>query len=167
MTIRSLAIGVLLVVSPVFAQGPSLDSLVGKKIPAFKMTTTEGKTLTSQSLLKKVVLLDFWGTWCAPCRAMSPSMEKLHKGYSKRGLVVIGVGGFERKDPENAAKNYKKEHGYTYTFTKNNDAYARKLGAVPFPKYILIDRQGIVRKVYGKLEPKDIGIIENDIKNLL
>src|SRR5687768_3814654 len=113
-----------------------LKDLVGKQAPAFKMTDTKGKVHTNGSLKGKVVLLDFWATWCPPCVAASPTMQKLHEKYAKQGLVVIGANLGEHSDPDGTPAKYAKEHKYTYTFTKKNDDYARKLGVRGIPMFM-------------------------------
>lgn len=127
---------------------PDVKALTGKPIPAFKMTDTAGKAHTNDTLKGKVVLLDFWATWCPPCRKSSPFMQKLHEGYSEQGLVVVGANAFERENKDGAAAAYAKEHNYTYPMTVNNDAFARSLNVRGIPTFILIDRKGTVRHVW-------------------
>jgi thiol-disulfide isomerase/thioredoxin len=69
---------------------PKAD-LTGKDAPAFSVQGIDGKRYTSADLRGKTVMLDFWATWCGPCRASMPSMEKLYKDYKDRGLIVLAV----------------------------------------------------------------------------
>jgi thiol-disulfide isomerase/thioredoxin len=112
------------------------------------MTDTNGEVHTNASLKGKVVLVDFWATWCGPCKAASPTMQKLHEKYASKGLVVIGANTYEQaKDRATAAAKYKKDHKYTYVFTKENDKLASALGARGIPFFVFIDKQGVVREV--------------------
>jgi cytochrome c biogenesis protein CcmG/thiol:disulfide interchange protein DsbE len=130
-----LAIGAIVV----NAQGGQGEALKGKPFPSFKMTDTTGKVHTNASLKGKVVLLDFWATWCGPCKAASPTMQKLHEKCANT---------FERpNDRAGAAAKYKKEHNYSYTFTKENDKLAQQLGVSGIPFFVFIDRKGVVREV--------------------
>jgi cytochrome c biogenesis protein CcmG, thiol:disulfide interchange protein DsbE len=149
------------------AQRPA-TTLVGKPLPAVKMTDLKGKVHTNASLRNKVVLLDFWATWCGPCKAASPVMQSLHTKFGTKGLVVIGAnaegtGGDTKK--ETAA--YAKKHKYTYTFTHSNDALSSKLGVVGLPTFILIDRKGVVREVFTGFGRGSAEEMEAAVKKLL
>jgi cytochrome c biogenesis protein CcmG, thiol:disulfide interchange protein DsbE len=142
-----------------------VDALIGKPAPAFSMKDTAGKTHTNQSLKGKVVLLDFWASWCGPCKQASPVMQQLHERYSKQGLVVVGANAMEQS--ESAAMNYIRQNKYTYVFTLNNDDFARKLGVRGLPTFVLIDRQGRVVQAFTGFSGAVGERIENEIKKLL
>jgi len=133
--------------STAFAQDPNvgLAGLVGKPAPKFKMTDIHGKVLTNQSLIGKVVVLDFWASWCGPCKQASPIMQKLFKKYGSRGLVIIGAETLENGAAP-IAKAYASEHHYTYTFTTNNDGLTTKLGIGAIPAFVIIGKDGRVAK---------------------
>ena len=135
------AILALTISANALAQAPE----VGKNIPAFLMKTSAGKTLTSQNLRGKVVLLDFWATWCGPCKQSSPVMQDLHTQFGKKGLMVIGANTWERTNAKGAAAEYAKEHNYTYTFTTENDKLVESWGIRGVPAFILVDQKGVVR----------------------
>lgn len=124
------------------AQGP--EKFEGKKIPAFTMKDTAGKPVSDKSLKGKVVLIDFWATWCAPCVAASPMINRLHQKYAKQGLVVIGA---NISDKAGSAEKYKKEHKYGYTFTTGGEDLAKKLGVQGIPAFIFVDRKGNIADV--------------------
>ncbi len=128
-----------------FAQDPA--TLVGKPMPKFSMTDLSGKRLTNASLKGKVIVMDFWATWCITCRHVSPIVEDLHQKFQSKGLVAIGVDVAEKK-PHVAAR-YKKLHHYSYRFTEDNDKFATSIGVGPLPTVIVVDRKGIVRRVEG------------------
>lgn len=152
------------VVAAATAQGPALK---GKPAPAFRLTSTQGETITNASLKGKVVVLDFWATWCPPCKAASPTMEKLHRQFGAKGLRVIGANAFERANAEGAAAAYKKEHGYTYTFAKKSDALAQKMVESGIPLFVFIDKKGVVREVITGFDPSVAPRMESVVKKLL
>lgn len=111
---------------------------VGKPAPAFSLKDPDGRTVSLESLRGSVVLMDFWATWCGPCKAAMPSLQEFHTTYSERGLKVIGINAWERGDPV----KYKKDQGYTYTLLLNGDPVARAYGVSGIPAFFLIDRDG-------------------------
>ncbi len=79
--------------------------------PDFKITSFEGQTLQLSALRGRVVVINFWASWCPPCRDEAPFLEKMWRQYKDRGVVFIGV---DYVDTESAAKAYIKEFSITY-----------------------------------------------------
>lgn len=145
MHLRSTLLCLALLFTCVEAQAQETASFVGKPMPQFAMKDLTGKKLTNSSLKGKVIVMDFWASWCVTCRRVSPIIEALHKKYGSKGLVAIGTDVAEKKS--GTATKYRNHYHYTYRFTENNDKLAETLGIVPLPTVIVIDRKGIVRKV--------------------
>lgn len=151
-----------------FSQGGgSLSGLVGKSAPPFKMKDVKGKTHTNKSLKGKVVLLDFWATWCGPCKAASPTMQALHKKYASKGLVVVGANAFDGTDGLAKSKAYSKEHGYSFTFTYGNDKFAQSLGIRGIPAFVFIGKDGKIAETQVGFGEELAGKFETTVKNLL
>lgn len=102
------------------------------------------KPLTIESLKGKVVLLDFWATWCTPCVKKLPEVEALHKKFAKRGLVVIGVHSANKGE---TAAAYVKEHGFTFPMLVDTGETANRYSVEGLPDYFLIDKTG--KPVWG------------------
>lgn len=151
-----------------FAQA-ALQAMVGKPLPAMKMADINGKVHTNASLKGKVVLLDFWATWCGPCKAASPSMNMLHKKYSKQGLVVIGANTMDGSPADSKKKSiaYQREHKYAYNFTYDNDAFAKSVGVGGLPTFVFVGRDGKVSKVQVGFGENLVSVFESTIKSLL
>jgi thiol-disulfide isomerase/thioredoxin len=143
-------------------QGP--EKMEGKKMPAFTMKDTNGKTITDKSLKGKVVLVDFWATWCPPCVAASPTMNKLHAKYAKQGLVILGA---NVSDRPGAAVKYKNEHKYAYTFTTGGEKLANSLGVRGIPAFFFVDRKGVIQDVQTGFGPELEKQFEGTVKRLL
>lgn len=112
--------------------------------PDFSFTTSEGEYLTLEDLRGKVVLLDFWGTWCPPCVASVPSLRSLYKKYSKEApFTIIGISSDTEEDKWRAftAENQMVWPQYLDRERKVQRAFAVRA----FPTYIVIDHEGIVR----------------------
>ena len=137
-----------------FAYGQSgVESFKGKKMPAFSAMTFAGKKISNESLKGKPYILDFWATWCGPCKAASPTMEKIHKKFGGKGLIVIGANVLEGASGVAEAKKYPKMHGYTYTFTSNNDKLGQKLGIEGIPCFIFVNKSGQITAVRTGFDP--------------
>lgn len=152
-TVLASAAVAALAVLAIAQRSDSPESFKGKAMPAFKMATIDGKTLTNASLKGKVVLIDFWATWCGPCKMASPSVQKLHEKYGKKGLVVIGANVWEQGDSKKKTADYAKEHKYTYTFTHSNDELAKTLKINGIPTFLLVDKKGVVQMVQVGFDP--------------
>lgn len=135
------------------AQGPGPEILKNKPVPEFAMNTINGKTITNKSLRGKVLLIDFWATWCGPCLKASPVMQTLHNRFSSKGLVVIGANTSERDAngeslmTKDRAETYARKHNYAYTFTYGADEFKNACKVRGIPTMLVVDRQGIVRDV--------------------
>lgn len=153
---------------PVVSQDKTPQDMVGSR-PTYSLNTTAGTKVTNKNMKGKVVLLDFWATWCGPCKAASPSMQELHKEYWKKGLRVIGVDVFEAKAGSGPAKGYAKDHGYSYTFAYNADEMAKAWNVRGIPQFFLIDKTGKVRYAFTGWDPKGSSknTIETAVKKLL
>lgn len=130
----------------------------GKPAVQWTAKTTDGATLSMSDLKGKVVLLDFWATWCGPCKQASPTMQALHKKYWSKGLRVIGVSGsdgFEEDKTATPIAAYKKEHNYTYTFVYNNGVPFEKYGINSIPQFILVGKDGKVLTDWEGFNPKN------------
>ncbi len=134
-------------------QGPGPESLIGKSLAAFTLPTIEGSELTNESVQGKVLLIDFWASWCGPCKAASPILQELHEELSDRGLMVIGANSSERESSGEAVKSpkiaqsYARKNGYTFTFTYGSDDLKDACQVRGLPTMLIVDREGTVRDV--------------------
>lgn len=123
----------------------------GQIAPDWTLLDASGKKVSLSQLKGKVVLLDFWATWCTPCKMVMPSIQKLHEKYGSQGLVVIGINSFERDgDPV----KYMKEQKFNYMLLLKGDAVAENYKVQSIPTMYLIDKQ-------GKIAHTELGAVEN------
>jgi len=108
--------------------------------PDFTLLSIDGKTVTLSQLRGKVILLDFWATWCAPCRSAIPHLNNLHKAYRERGLEIIGVS-LDKGSPEQV-RRFAVNMGIQYTIIMANDEVVKNYDISPIPTTYLIDRDG-------------------------
>jgi peroxiredoxin len=112
--------------------------------PDFAFTSAEGEHITLEDLRGKVVLLDFWGTWCPPCVESVPELRNLHKRYSKDDTFVLL--GISSDSDEEEWKEFTEKNKMIWPQYRDRDRRIQSaFGVRAFPTYILIDHEGIVR----------------------
>jgi len=114
--------------------------LAGKPAPELEARDLHGQPVSLAALKGRTVLLDFWTTWCPPCRADAPSIEKLNQKYGNRDLTIIGISVSEERE---LVEKFLKEHphGYQIVLTTENEM-PRPYEVGVFPTYIVIDKDG-------------------------
>jgi thiol-disulfide isomerase/thioredoxin len=135
-----------------------------KPAPSFTVKTLEGKPLKSSDLRQKPVVVDFWATWCGPCRASMPHLSAMQTRYEKRGLTVIGLSVDERGPQE--VKKFANQLGVKFTLAMANDDVLDAYGPIrSIPTTFFINRKGdIVRRVVGYIDGETM---EDYVKEIL
>jgi thiol-disulfide isomerase/thioredoxin len=117
----------------------------GDTAPHFVAKTIDGERVTSDSLIGKVVLIDFWATWCPPCRKDEPAVENILREFGKQGLVVLAVNMGESR---RKVKKYLEESPRSAKVVLAEDTtLAAICEAKSYPLYVLIGREGTVASV--------------------
>ena len=137
----------------------------GAKMPEIGLKDLSGKTVDLASLAGKVVIVDFWATWCAPCKEELPELEKFHKKYGAKGLVIVGVS----VDKEaGGLKPFLDKLKITFPVVHDAaHAVSGKYSPPRMPSSYIVDRKGIVRYVHGGYRASDAAEIEKQIVELL
>jgi thiol-disulfide isomerase/thioredoxin len=130
---------------PVIAAGE-----IGSRLPDFSVKDLRGHSMSSTDLRGKVVLIDFWATWCQPCKKEMPGYQKLADHYGPRGFVVIGFKFDTMRDMEDPLQ-FVRKIGVRYPLAVATEDVKQKFGGIEgLPTTLLYDRQGILRtKVIG------------------
>lgn len=132
--------------------------------PAWKLTDIEGKTVTSDQFKGKVLVVDFWATWCGPCRQEIPGYIDLVKKYGKDGLVIVGVS-MDQAGVE-VVKAFAKKNAMNYPIVMGDDDVVAAFGGMEaIPTTFLIDRSGKIRD--RKLGAEPTAEYEKKIVSLL
>lgn len=132
--------------------------------PDFILPTTDGKTFKLSDLRDKVVILDFWATWCPPCRKGIPDLIDLKKRYGSKGFEIVGIS--VDTDTKAEVIPFMKEKGINYPVVYGNmNVYQQYGGIRAIPTSFVIDKQGKIVASYEGLMSKQT--YENHIKKLL
>ncbi len=123
---------------------------IGSRLPDFSVKDLQGHPLSSADLRGKVVLVDFWATWCQPCKKEMPGYQNLADRYGARGFAVIGLKFDTMPDMEDPLQ-FAREIGVRYPLVVATEDVKQKFGGIEgLPTTMLYDRQGILRtKIVG------------------
>lgn len=115
-----------------------------KPAPEWELRDVDGRPVRSDRFSGKVVVIDFWATWCPPCRAEIPGYIELQKKYRDDGLVIVGVS-LDQEGPA-VVKRFMAEHGINYPVVMGDQEVVDAFGGVEgIPTTFIIDREGRIR----------------------
>ena len=130
-------------------------SLRGKAAPGFSLTTLDGKKVSLSDYKGKAVLVNFWATWCGPCKVEMPWFEQFQKQYAGQGLVILGLVDDVDAGKDTIAKVAGKA-GVTYPILLADGKVQKAYGGVDvLPMSFYVDRNGVVVEETAGLGPKD------------
>lgn len=140
-----------------------------EKVPEFRLPTIDGTTFDVKEVLgKKIIVMNFWATWCVPCRREMLHLQKLYDQYGDAGLQVLAIS-IDDASKVSQVKPLVKSNKYTYPVLLDTDSLLiKKFQAQPeIPLTLLVDRRGrIVRRFQG-YKPGDEETLKAEIKKLL
>lgn len=137
--------------------------IAGHPAPNFELVSTDGETMRLSDLSGKPVILNFWATWCGPCRAEFPEFQQAAVDNADR-LVIVGINNTSADNPD-AIPEFLKEFGITFPILLDNDREAvDAYNILGLPTTIFIDDQGIVNEVFTG--PLNKAYIESKISEL-
>src|SRR5687767_2539458 len=147
---------------------PHLGAILGVetsgRVPRYALTALDGKPLSPDVLRGNVVLINFWATWCLPCRVEMPLLQRMSERHRDAGLVVVGLS-VDRGSVQ-SVRNFLRERGVTYPVAVVGADVQRAFGGVRgYPTSILIDRSGVIRHVV--IGPLAAASLEPAVRRLL
>ena len=133
---------------------PAGAGTIGSQAPEFELADLSGKRVRLSDFKGKVVILDFWATWCGPCRVEIPHFVRLQSKYRAQGLAIVGLSLDD--DGAKSVRPFVEDHDVNYTMLLANKDTANLYGGiVGIPTTFVLDRQGrIVKKFIGVMPPE-------------
>jgi thiol-disulfide isomerase/thioredoxin len=163
---RRRALTLLLPLAFLFAAGAGLALDEGDRAPDFQARSVSGEAqVVLHQLRGKVVLLDFWASWCAPCNAAMPQLEKLSKEFPADRFVVVGVNVDKKLDD---ARRALAKRSVSYPNASDpTGTLPKRFGLQTMPTTYLIDQTGVVRYVHRGYRNGDADELREQIEKLL
>ena len=153
------AIAVLAVAIPALAGEPSTPA------PDFVLDSNTGKPVKLSGLKGNVVMINFWATWCGPCRQEMPLLESIYKQYKTKNFTLLGVN--VEPDPQ-AANDWLKKTPVSFPVLYDKDSTVSNLYKVAgMPSTVFVDRKGNVRVIHRGYKPGDENEYMNNIRMLM
>jgi peroxiredoxin len=137
----------------------------GQTAPDFKVSTTSGQQVSLENYRGRVLILDFFATWCQPCRASIPHLNEMNRKYGAQGLYVLGMSADE--DGEKVVKAFAEHHRITYPVALAGESTLVDFGVRSVPVMFVIDKKGRVAEVFRGFTDDVARSTEQLIKKLL
>lgn len=137
----------------------------GARMPEIGLKDLHGKTVDRASLAGKVVIVDFWASWCGPCKEEMPVLSRLYAKHASSGLVVVGVSVDE--EAANVQSFLTKMKVNFPIVHDQKHTVAERFAPPKMPSSYVIDRRGVVRYVHGGFRPEDAESLASEVRKLL
>lgn len=141
--------------------GPLRFGEAAPAIAAQRLSGEDGVSL--EDLRGRVVVLDFWATWCGPCRAIMPALDALHQRHHASGLTVLGIA----REPEGRIREHLAERPVGYTVARDVGGTLSRYGVRALPMLVVLDRSGQVRDVVVGMDDASMARLDGLVRRLL
>ncbi len=161
-------LGLVMLTSILLLSGcPESNSTSSSKgMPEFNLENIHGGMVNSSDLKGKVLVLDFWASWCSPCLKATPYLKKLHKEFEGKPVEIIGVNMDYDKSNDFVVK-FAKKKGIAYTILKGNQEVVGKFKIRGIPAFFLIDKESNIKMKYIGFNPSFFNKLPSEINKLL
>lgn len=147
------------------ARAAAPNALVGQEAPAFTLPTLEGGTVSlSQHRDKDIVILDFWASWCGPCRQAMPIVSDVARKFKDKNVVLYAVNLRETPDK---VRGFLQSSGLSLNVLLDKGDIATKYGVTGIPRLVIIGKDGLIKNVHGGMSPTLETQLTEELKALL
>ncbi|MDH4161125.1 MAG: TlpA family protein disulfide reductase [Nitrospirota bacterium] len=164
---RTIFLSALILLLGCTQTGSQQPAIPGNPAPAFSLRDTESSPVALTDFSGKAIVLDFWATWCGPCKDAMTELEALHRAYQDKGVVVIGISVNKESDATARVKAFAGKHGMTYRLLIDDGSAYKAYGITRIPATVIIDRSHLIRTTYPGFRPGIGKEIAADIDGIL
>ena len=140
------------------------DPGVGERLKAFDLATSDGGKVTQSTYRGRVLVVNFWGTWCKPCLKELPEFDQLYRRYRKHGMTLLAIA---TDEDATAVNEFKKKRRLAAKLAVGGEDYAGKYSSSQFPFTFVVDTKGVIKSSYRGYKPECMGKLEDDIRKEL
>src|SRR5690606_18079692 len=137
------------------------DAGVGQDLKAFRLPSLDGKTVEHRSYRNRVLLVNFWGTWCKPCLEELPEFDQLYRRYRKHGLTLVAIGTDAEPQP---VEEFVQRRKLGAKVLIAGESYALEYNQAKFPFTFIVDPAGKIVASYSGFRQECMGKLEADIR---
>lgn len=139
----------------------------GNRAPSFMLKDVGGNNVGLADFKGKVVVIDFWTTWCSWCKETTRELEKLHNNYKGRDVVFLGISMDTGSSAENKVRNFAQKNHLTYLMLIDDNGASKSYGVNKIPTTYILDRDHIIKQIYPGYLPELGDRISETIKKSL
>ncbi len=135
--------------------------------PSFTLSDLQKHTVSLEDYKNRVVMLEFFASWCPPCRMSAPEIKSVYEKYKDKGLVVLAISIDKGPDAEDAVRSFVKEFDLPYPALMDDGKASSRYGVVSIPTSVVIDKQGNIRNRHIGLSPDFSTTLSKEVEALL
>lgn len=149
------------------SKGPAGTADIGQKAPDFTLDDLKGAKTGLKDFKNKVVILEFWATWCPPCKTSVPELNELSRTFIDKDFALLAISVDEGMNVKKKLTEFAEEYGVQYKILISDNLTSRLYGVTSIPVIYLLDREHRIVKKYTGYAPKMSEEIAEEIEKLL